>query len=482
MSQQGRSVAVIGSGFAGIGMAIRLTQAGYEDVTIFERANEIGGTWRDNTYPGAACDVPSDLYSFSFEPRPHWSRRFAPQAEILDYLRHCADKYDVKRLVRCGTEVRAARFDEDASQWALSLSDGTLHRTDILVAACGQLSRPAWPAIPGLADFGGTVFHSAEWDHEHVLDGKHVAVVGTGASAIQFVPQIAPRVASLRVFQRDAPYVIPKPDFAYPPSLQALFRRVPLTQRLSRTATYCMLEPRAVAFTRLPQLMRWVERRFERHLASQVPDTELRARLRPTYQIGCKRILISNDYYPALTLPQVEVVSDAIEAVTPAGIRTEDGTLHEVDTLILGTGFRATEFLAPMEVVGRDGRSLREEWRDGAEAHLGINVAGFPNLFLLYGPNSNLGHSSIIYMLESQIGYVLKALERLDPRRGIEVRGDVQARWSQRIQQRLQATVWDSGCASWYRTAAGRNSTNWPGFAFSYRLALRTPHRHDFVS
>lgn len=482
MGPRALSVTIIGSGFGGLGMAIALRRAGFEDITVLEKADDLGGCWRENTYPGAACDVPSHLYSFSFEPKSDWSRRFAPQPEILDYLRHCARKYDVLRHIRFGAEVTGARFDADANRWDVTLADGAVHRTDVLVSACGQLSTPAWPRIPGLESFEGEIFHSATWNHGYDLDDREIAVIGTGASAIQFVPQIAPRARRLRLFQRGAPHVLPKPDHAYPPAVRAAFARLPVLQRLSRWATYWTLESRAIAFTRAPRLMAAVELRFRRHLRRQVRDAEVRARLTPTDPIGCKRILLSNDYYDALSRPNVEVVADAITAIEPDGLVTSDGRRHRVDAIILGTGFAATDFLAPMRITGLDGRELREDWAAGAEAHLGITVSGFPNLFLLYGPNTNLGHSSIVFMLEAQIRYAMRAVERLaggDVRR-LDVRAEAQRASNAVVQRQIKATVWDRGCSSWYTTDSGRNTNNWPGFTFAYRFATRRLRDADF--
>lgn len=478
------SVTIIGSGFGGLGMAIALRKAGIEDITVFEKADDLGGCWRENTYPGAACDVPSHLYSYSFEPKSDWSRRFAPQREILDYLRHCATKYDVLRHIRFRSEVAGARFDAEGNRWDVRLADGTVHLTDVLVSACGQLSRPAWPRIPGIESFEGEIFHSANWNHEYDLDGKDVAVIGTGASAIQFVPQIAPRVHQLRLFQRGAAHVLPKVDYPYPAAVLAAFARVPALQRLSRWFTYWTFEARAIAFTRVPRLMAAVDLRFRRHLRRGVEDAGVRARLTPTDPIGCKRILLSSDFYDAVTRPNVEVVTDAIATVTPDGLVTGDGTRHRVDAIILGTGFAATDFLAPMHITGLDGRELREQWAEGAEAHLGMTVSGFPNLFLLYGPNTNLGHSSIVFMLESQIRYVMQAVGRLSGGevRRLDVRAESQRESNAVVQRRISATVWDRGCTSWYTTDSGRNTNNWPGFTFAYRLATRRLRDADFES
>ncbi|MGS2810008.1 flavin-containing monooxygenase [Nocardia sp. MW-W600-9] len=476
------SVGIIGTGFAGLGMAVRLKAAGYDDIVLFERADDVGGTWRDNTYPGAACDVPSHLYSFSFAPKSDWTRRFAAQPEILAYLREVADRYDLRRHIRFGAEVTSADYDADRGEWVVRVADGEEFRVRALVAATGQLSRPAVPAIEGIDDFAGAMFHSATWDHDYDLDGKRVAVIGTGASAIQFVPRVAQRAARLELFQREAAHVIPKPDYAYSALAHTALRRVPGLLALSRAATYLALEPRAFAFTKFPQAMALVQRRFERYLAAQVPDAALRERLTPATKIGCKRILISNDYYQALNRPNVDVVTESITRIEPTGLRTADGVLHEVDALLLGTGFQANEFLAPMTVHGRDGLRLDDVWREGAHAHHGITVAGFPNLFILYGPNTNLGHNSIVYMLESQFGYVLQAVDRLARgARAIEVRPEVQQRSTAAVQDAISATVWNSGCTSWYTTAAGRNTNNWPGFTFDYRRRLRRFDDAEFI-
>jgi cation diffusion facilitator CzcD-associated flavoprotein CzcO len=476
------AVAIIGTGFAGLGMAIQLKAAGYHDITIFEKADDVGGCWRDNTYPGAACDVPSHLYSFSFEPKTDWSRRFAPQPEILQYLRDTAVKYDVRRHIRFRTEVSAATFDEGAGRWHIELSDGTTHDADVLIAGTGQLNRPAYPRIPGIDTFAGAMFHSARWNHDYDLAGKKVAVIGTGASAIQFVPQIAPRVAELKLFQRDAAHVIPKPDYAYPRLARKAFANISGLQRLSRWLTYWQLEPRAVAFTKFPQLTAPIKARFHRHLRKQVADNALRDKLTPKDPIGCKRILISNDYYGALIRPNVDVVTEGITEIRPDGLVTAGGDFHQADAIILGTGFQATDLLAPMHITGRDGLVLRDAWCEGAEAYLGVSVAKFPNLFVLYGPNTNLGHSSIVFMLEAQIGYVMQAVRRLA--RGdaawLDVRVDVQDAFNTTLQHRIRATVWSQGCSSWYKTASGRNPINWPGFTFEYRRRTRRLNESDY--
>lgn len=472
-------IAIIGTGFGGIGAAVRLLQDGEDDLVVFERSDDVGGVWRDNTYPGAACDIASHLYSFSFAPTGRWSRRFAVQSEIHDYLRRVARDFGVLPRVRFRTEVLAATWA--GSKWLLELSDGTTHEADVVVAACGQLSRPQRPDIPGLDEFAGTTFHSAEWDHSHDLTGRRVAVLGTGASAIQLVPAIAPQVAHLTVFQRSAPYVIAKPDRAYGPATQALLERAPWVLTLDRLRTFCANESRSLGFNTEPRLMKVLEKRFARHLEREVPDPALRARLTPTDPMGCKRILQSNEWYPTLQQPQVDLVTERVERVVPEGVITADGVLHEVDTLVLGTGFAATELLAPMQVTGRDGRQLSDAWSNGAEAYLGTTVAGFPNLFLLYGPNTNLGHNSIVLMLESQTAYLRQAVRHVRGGGTIEVRADVMRSFNDRLQKRLAGTVFAGGCRSWYLDASGRNTQNWPGTTLEFRARTRRLRLQEHV-
>lgn len=462
---------IIGTGFGGLGMAIALRAKGVDDIVILEKAQDVGGVWRDNRYPGAASDVPSHLYSFSFEPNPAWSHVFARQPEILAYLQHCARHYDLHRHIRFGAEVAQAVYDEASACWTVSLTDGRRVTARLLVSATGQLSRPAYPQLPGIDSFAGQQFHSATWQHDHDLRGRRVAVVGTGASAIQFVPAIAHQVAQLSVFQRSAAYVLPRPDRPYADWEQARFRHSPWTRRLHRASIYLRYESQALAFTRFKGLMTpAVAIPFRRLLREQVPDPALRARLMPDYPIGCKRILLSSDYLEVMARPNVTLVTEAISRVTPQGIETRDGCHHAVDTIIYGTGFAATEFLAPMRITGRGGQDLNDAWQGGAKAYLGLSVPGFPNFFMIYGPNTNLGHNSIVHMLESQIQHVMRCWQALQatPARSIEVRRKPFERHNVRLQQRLARTVWN-GCSSWYVDAAGHNSTNWPGFTLSYR-------------
>jgi cation diffusion facilitator CzcD-associated flavoprotein CzcO len=470
------SVVIVGAGFGGIGMAIRLRRAGVRDVTVLEKGADLGGTWRDNVYPGAACDIPSILYSFSFERRRDWSRRYPPQEEILAYLRDCAAKYRIEP--RFGTEVEEAVFDADGGRWRIRTTAGEELTARVLITACGQLNRPAYPQVPNA--FGGTAFHSSRWDHACDLTGKRVAVVGTGASAVQFVPHVAARAARVHVFQRTPPYVLDKGDRAYTPWERRLRRWVPGLRTLSRARTYLRLEARGLAFITAPRLMAGAAAAFRRRLAEQVPDRELREALSPDHVMGCKRILLSDDYYAALNRPGVELVTDPIERISERGVVTADGREREVDAIIYGTGFRTQAFVAPMTIRGLSGRELNETWRDGAEAYLGITVSGFPNLFLIYGPNTNLGHNSIIYMLESQFSYIVGCVRALTRARYIDVRPDVQDAFNRRIQRGFRGTVWASGCMSWYMTADGKIVNNWPGFTFSYRRATRRPDPRDF--
>lgn len=466
---------IIGSGFAGIGMAIALKKAGLGNFLILEKQSDVGGVWRDNTYPGAACDVPSHLYSFSFEPNPNWSRVFARQAEIHQYLQHCARKHGLLPSIRFGCEVARASFDEGLALWTVNLTSGEVLQARHVVTATGQLSRPVYPKLEGMAQFKGHVCHSALWDHSHDLTGQRVAVIGTGASAIQFVPAIAGQVSQLTVFQRSAAYILPRPDGPYAGWRKALFRALPWTMRLHRARIYAHYESRAIAFTRIKSLMKLaVGVPFKALLRKQVPDPALRAQLTPDYPIGCKRILLSNDYLATMTRPNVNLVTQGIRRITADGVETVDGQHHPADAIVYGTGFAATEFLAPMTITGRDGQDLNHAWQQGAQAYLGMTVPGFPNFFMLYGPNTNLGHNSIIYMLESQIAHVMRCLKAAD-RAGastVEVDAKRYTRFNSTIQNRLRATVWQ-GCKSWYVDANGHNSTNWPGFTFGYRWLTR---------
>jgi cation diffusion facilitator CzcD-associated flavoprotein CzcO len=474
---------IIGSGFAGLGMAIQLKKAGYHDFVILEKDDDLGGTWRDNRYPGCACDVPSHMYSFSYELNPDWSRMFAPQEEIWSYLRRCADKYDLTPHIRFGSTVDALEWDDEARHWRVVLDDGEVLTPKAVVSGMGALHVPSLPSVPGAERFAGTMFHSARWDRTCDLTGKRVAVIGTGASAIQFVPKIAEDVASLRVFQRTPPWIQPKPDFVLPGWARGVFRYVPGAQRAFRNAIYWLLETRAVGFTIDPKLMAPQEKVARAHIARQVPDPVLRAKVTPDYTIGCKRILLSSDYYPALARPHVDVVTEGITEITETGLVTADGTAHDVDVIIYGTGFKVTDALAEQHIVGRGGQKIQDAWANGIEAHHGITIAGFPNLFMLLGPNTGLGHNSVVFMIESQVQHVLSCLRLLSEEKAdaIEVRHGAQRRFNDRLQRRLRKAVWnEGGCKSWYLDEHGVNRTVWPGFSFEYWARTRRARRREY--
>lgn len=476
-------VLIIGSGFGGLAAAIELKKAGYDDIVVLEKAREVGGVWRDNTYPGAACDVPTPLYSYSFEPNPDWPRRFAPQADILRYIRRVAGKYDVTRHVRFGAEVTSCSWDDVTRQWTVSLADGEDLTGDVLVPAVGQLSRPSYPAIDGLGTFAGPAFHSATWDHGVDLRGKNVAVIGTGASAIQFVPRIQPEVASLTLFQRTPPYIVPRWDADYGPRHHALFRRLPFTQKSERGAWWTCLELATTAYVSSAVLSAAFTAYARRHMKKQTAARPgLFEKVWPDYPIGCKRALMSDDYLPALVQPNVAVVTERITAIEPGGVRTQDSALHPADVIIYGTGFTATDFLAPIEVTGRDGVALSDAWSGGAKAYYGLAVPGFPNLLMMYGPNTNTGAGSIIYFLETQARYIRDYVDSL-ARTGapLEVRPDVAEKFDTETQARLSGSVWTK-CSSWYRTPSGRITTNWPGISAEYRRrAIFRPEDYEQV-
>jgi cation diffusion facilitator CzcD-associated flavoprotein CzcO len=455
-------------------MAIRLKQAGRDDFVIFERASDLGGTWRDNTYPGCQCDVESNLYSYSFAPSPTWSRTYAPQAEIWDYLRACAARFGLGEHIRCQHEVQSATWDDSAARWRIETTRGPFS-ADVLVAAVGPLSEPSLPAMPGLDEFPGPVFHSAAWDHDVDLTDKRVAVVGTGASAIQFVPRIQPRVGRLSLFQRTPPWVLPHRDRPVRGFARALYRAVPGWQGLVRAGVYWSRELFVRPFMK-PSPNSLPERLARSHLEKQVADPELRARLTPRYAIGCKRILISNDYYPAIQKPNVELITDEIREVRGRSIVTTDGDEREVDVIILATGFRVTEMPFARRVTGRDGRCLADQWSGSPAAYRGTAVAGFPNLFFLLGPNTGLGHTSVLVMVEAQLRYVMGCLGHLE-RSGmaaLEVRREAQDAFNADVQSRLRDTVWNAGgCRSWYLDPTGRNTTIWPGMTWPYVRLLR---------
>lgn len=477
-------VLVVGAGFAGVAAAVELERAGERDVVVVEQADEVGGTWRDNAYPGCACDVPSHLYSFSWAPNPGWTRSFAPQQEIQRYLVDVATRTGVRARTRFGTRLEAATWDDEAQVWRVRTSRGDLD-AEVLVLGTGALSAPAVPDLPGLSSFAGEVFHSARWDPAFDPAGRRVAVVGTGASAVQLVPHLQREALQVTVVQRTPSWVLPRNDRAVGPLRRALYRRVPLAQRLARWATACWRETWAVGFVALPAVMRPMERAGLRHLAAQVPDPDLRRRLTPSFRLGCKRVLLSDDWYPALAAPNTDLVDEPVVEVVPEGLVTAaaDGTrtTHAADALVLATGFRATD--PPFaHVVRAGGRTLAEHWSTtGMQAHLGLGVAGFPNLFLLMGPNTGQGHTSVLLFVEAQTRYVADLLRRTRGAGAVQPRERVQERSVAAVHRRLRRTVWSTGgCRSWYLDDQGRNPTLWPGFAQEYRLRLRRVDLDDW--
>jgi cation diffusion facilitator CzcD-associated flavoprotein CzcO len=467
-------VVIVGAGFGGIGVALRLRQEGVDDIVILEQEDDLGGTWYVNTYPGCQCDVPSLLYSLSWAPNPDWTRTFATQPEIEEYLRSIGERTGVRRIIRFGTEVTEARWDGEMIRWIVETPAGTV-TADVLVLATGPLSTPSLPDIDGLDTFEGSVFHSARWDHDHDLAGKRVAVIGTGASAIQFVPQIQPVVGHLTVFQRTPPWIVPRPDRPFKRWERWMFRHSSLAMRLSRARVYWSRELMVFMFAKRPRLAKYATAPALRHLDDQVPDPALRAKLTPDYTLGCKRVLLSNDYLPTLSRPDVELVTEPIDRVLPHAIVTRDGAEHPVDTIILGTGFESAEYPIATKVRSSDGRTMSEQWSGSARAYLGTSVAGFPNLFLITGPNTGLGHSSMVFMMESQCNYIVDALKTMasGEYRTIDVTPEAMAEFNEEMQSRLGRSVWSSGCSSWYLDASGHNTTMWPDFTWRYRQRTR---------
>ena len=476
-------IVIIGAGFGGIGMAIALKRAGFHDFVILEKSDNLGGTWHDNQYPGCACDVPSPLYSYSFELNPSWSRLFAPRQEIWEYLRTCARKYGVDEHIRYGRTVEQMDWDEGARRWNIAARGGQpeLYVARAVVSAAGFSHLPSGPDIPGAARFGGPSFHSARWDHSCDLAGQRVAVIGTGASAIQIIPEVARQARQLQVFQRTPPWVLPRTDTAIPDRLRRTFETVPLTARASREAIYWALEARAFGFAVHPKLMAPLEQMARRHIQKRIADPALRAKVTPDYTIGCKRILLSSDYYPALQRPDVELITEKITGITQNAVVTADGTAHETDVIVYATGFNVVESVTRLNVTGRDGRKLTPQTM---EAYHGITVPGFPNFFMLLGPNTLLGHTSVVFMLESQIQHVMSCLRRLarDKADAIEVSEPALRHYHDALQRRLGRAVWsEGGCTSWYLDADGVNRTLWPGFSFEYWARTRRARRSAYV-
>ncbi|MEU2559269.1 NAD(P)/FAD-dependent oxidoreductase [Streptomyces longispororuber] len=476
-------VAVIGSGFGGIGAAVRLRREGVTDFLVLERAGAVGGTWRDNSYPGCACDVPSHLYSFSFAPNPDWPRAFSGQEHIREYLERVADTFRLRPHIRLDTEVLRASWNTERLLWELETSRGAL-TADVVVSATGPLSDPRTPDIPGLGSFPGKVFHSARWDHGYDLRGKRVAMVGTGASAIQIVPEIQRDVRRLTLFQRTPPWVLPRADRAITGVERWLHRQLPFTTYARRGLLWGIRELQVQAFTKRPNELGLVESLAKRNMARAIKDPALRAKLTPTYRIGCKRILLSNSYYPALAQPHVDVVASGLAEVRGSTAVAADGTAAEVDAIIFGTGFHVTDMPIADRVVGDDGRTLMETWKDGMKSLRGASAAGFPNFLTVIGPNTGLGNSSMILMIESQLNYLADYLRQLDVlggRAALVARPSAVNAWTRRVQDRMKRTVWNTGgCTSWYLDDHGVNTTIWPGTTTEFRAATRRVDLNEY--
>ncbi len=468
-------IAILGAGMGGLGMAATLRRAGIDSFTIFEKGDDVGGTWRDNHYPGSGCDVPSHLYSFSFEPKLDWTRKFAKQPEIHAYQLQLTRKYGLRPFIRFNTEVTESRFDDATGLWNITTANGETITANVVVSALGQLNRPAYPKIEGTENFKGDTFHSARWDYGVDLKGKNVCVIGNGASAIQFVPEIVSKVKKLSIFQRSPNWVVAKPDRPYTDFEQSMFQRFPFLVKLHRWMIYLGLERNFLAFKRGSLFSKLFEKAGRKELDTYITDPKLKEILTPDYPAGCKRVLISNDWYPAISQPNCETLTSHIARISENAVVTADGVSHPADVIIYSTGFATMDFLAPMKVTGLNGQDLNNVWRNGAEAHRGVAVSGFPNFFMLYGPNTNLGHNSIIFMLECQINYIMQAVNTLqNPKlRWMDVHDYSSKGFNEELQKDMQSTVWAGGCSSWYKNEAGKVTNNWSSFTTKYWWQMR---------
>ncbi len=477
-------VLIVGAGFSGLCMGIKLLEAGMNSFLVIEKSQDIGGTWWDNRYPGCACDIPSHLYSFSFAPSTEWTRMYPGQREIHNYLKRCVERYGLAAHLRLNTRFQEAIWDDSEGVWNTTAGDGMRIRARVLVSGMGALHVPHYPELKGLDRFEGSRFHSAAWDHSADLDGKNVAVIGTGASAIQFVPQIAPHVGKLYLFQRTPPWIVPRLDFAFSEKWKDRFRSIPITRWALRQYIFWRQEIRVLAFLGNETFRKKVEAIALRHLARRIKDPKLRAALTPNYQLGCKRVLVSDDYYPTLNRSNVELITEGITEVCPHSIVTNDGVERPIDVLIYGTGFRATEPLIGCRVVGKGGLEIHDAWQKRMSAYLGITITGFPNFFMLLGPNTGLGHNSVVLMIESQVRYAMNCLKLMKRKkqRVLEVRPEIQQSFVEEIYRRMSGTVWQSGgCHSWYQDQnTGEITTLWPGSVVSYLRRTRSVSPSDY--
>ena len=483
-------VTIIGSGVGGICMAMQLLRHGRNNFTILEKAEDIGGTWRDNDYPGCACDVPSHFYSFSFETRGDWSRVFPARQEIHAYLNELTEKYRLRKKTRFNSELVSAKFDEKTQKWNLTLTNGDVLTTDVVVTALGQLNRPKTPEIKGQNDFEGAIFHSAEWQHEAPIGGKKVAVIGNGPSAAQFIPEVAKVAEHLTVFQRSPCHVVPRNDKEYG-AIAKFFFSFPAVRRAYRGLLYYALEKNFTVFNEIKKSRFMIKllnlpgdfsKVIDDHFNDQVKDPKLREILKPDYPVGCKRVVISDDYLPALQRENVTVEVSGIEKMTKTGIQAKDGQVHAFDSIVYGTGFASTDFLAPLDVSGTQGVDLNTAWKEGAEAYLGITMPNFPNFFMLYGPNTNLGHNSIIFMIECQVNYVLSCLDKLDQHKAtsMALKPEAMAEFADFLKARIATSVFVKECNSWYKNESGKVTNNWPEFTYVYQDATQQAKDEDY--
>lgn len=477
-------IAIIGAGFGGLAMAIRLLQSGIQDFIILEKANDVGGTWRENQYPGAACDVQSHMYSLSFAPKKDWSKRYAEAPEIFDYIQNLIRKFELKKHIQFNQEVISTTYNETNFNWQIDLKNGEKIEAQFVVFASGPLHVPQIPHIKGIEKFQGEVFHSAQWNHSYNLNDKNVASIGTGGSAIQYIPEIAEKVKNLYVLQRTAAWVIPRDERAYNALDKKLLGRFEWFRKLHRSRLYWSNESRVVPIVK-PKIIKYGQKLAQAFIKYQVKNKTTVEKLTPDYILGCKRILISNKYYPTFNRTNVELITDAIQEITEKSIIFKTGEERQIDCLIYGTGFITDPriYLKSFTCYGQNGLELKDAWKDGAESYYGISTKNFPNLFQLLGPNTILGHNSVIFMIESQVNYILQLIQLVDKTQtqALVIKTDIQDQFNQKVQQKLEGTVWQSGCVSWYQQDGGKNFSLWPTYTWKYWLETRKANPADYL-